>query len=94
MESCFEELQRLQDELVSSEELNMVKNYMAGLQLRAADTTVNAMLKFAYWRRFGLDETEMFRYLSEIKKISADEILKLAKKHFSYTKFTRIIVGE
>ena len=94
VESCFEELQRLQDELVSSEELNMVKNYMAGLQLRAADTTVNAMLKFAYWQRFGLDETEMFRYLSEIKKISPDEILKLAKKHFSYTKFTRIIVGE
>ena len=94
VESCFEELQRLQDELVSTEELNMVKNYMAGLQLRAADTTVNAMLKFAYWRRFGLDETEMFRYLSEIKKISPDEILKLAKKHFSYTKFTRIIVGE
>ena len=94
VESCFEELQRLQNELVSTEELNMVKNYMAGLQLRAADTTVNAMLKFAYWHRFGLDETEMFRYLAEIRKVTPDEILKLAKKHFPYTKFTRIIVGE
>ena len=93
MDSCFEELQRLQTEAVREEELTMVKNYMTGLQLRAADTTVNAMQKFAYWRRFGLDETEMFHYLSEIKKVTPDDIIFLAKKHFSYNKFTRIIVG-
>jgi predicted Zn-dependent peptidase len=93
MDACFEELQRLQNEHVSDDELNMVKNYMAGIQLRAADTSVSAMLKFAYWRRFGLDETEMFRYLSEIKNVTPDDIIFLAKKHFSYNKFTRIIVG-
>ena len=94
VDSCFEELQRLQDEPVSDEELNMVKNYMAGLQLRAADTTVTAMQKYAYWHRFGLNETEMFRYLSEIREVTPSDILFLAKKHFPYTKFTRIIVGE
>lgn len=94
VESCFEELQRLQNEPVSAEELDMVKNYMAGIQLRAADTTVTAMQKYAYWHRFGLNETEMFRYLSEIKKVTPEDILFLAKKHFAYTKFTRIIVGE
>lgn len=93
IDACFEELQRLQNEHVSDDELNMVKNYMAGIQLRAADTSVSAMLKFAYWRRFGLDETEMFRYLSEIKDVTPADILFLAKKHFSYNKFTRIIVG-
>ena len=93
MDSCFEELQRLQNEPVSNDELNMVKNYMAGLQLRAADTTVNAMQKFAYWHRFGLNETEMFRYLSDIKKATPDEILLLAKKHFPNNNFTKIIVG-
>ena len=93
VESCFEELQRLQNEPVGNEELDMVKNYMTGLQLRAADTTVNAMQKYAYWHRFGLDETEMFRYLTEIKKVTSNDILFLAKKHFSYTKFTQIIVG-
>ena len=94
VDSCFEELQRLQNEPVSNEELDMVKNYMAGLQLRAADTTVNAMQKYAYWHRFGLDETEMFRYLTEIRKVTPEDIIFLAKKHFQYTKFTRIIVGE
>ena len=93
LDACFEELQRLQDELVSDDELNMVKNYLAGIQLRAADTTVNAMQKFAYWHRFGLNETEMFRYLSEIKKVTPEEISHLAKKYFSYNKFTRIVVG-
>ena len=94
VESCFEELQRLQHEPVSTEELDMVKNYMAGIQLRAADTTVTAMQKYAYWHRFGLNETEMFRYLSDIRTVTPEEILMLAKKHFSYTKFTRIIVGK
>ena len=89
----FEELQRLQNEPVSNEELDMVKNYMTGLQLRAVDTTVNAMQKFAYWHRFGLDETEMFRYLTEIKDVTPAELLSLAKKYFPYNKFTRIIVG-
>lgn len=93
VESCFEELQRLQNEPVSNEELDMVKNYMTGLQLRTVDTTVNAMQKFAYWHRFGLDETEMFRYLSEIKDVTPAELLSLAKKYFPYNKFTRIIVG-
>lgn len=93
LDACFEELQRLQSELVSDEELTMVKNYMSGIQLRAADTTVNAMQKFAYWHRFGLNETEMFRYLSDIKKVTPEGICHIAKKYFSYNKFTRIVVG-
>lgn len=93
LDSCFEELQRLQEKMVSDEELLMVKNYMAGIQLRAADTTVNAMQKFAYWHRFGLDETEMFRYLTNIKKVTPEDIHSLAKKYFSHNNFTQIIVG-
>jgi predicted Zn-dependent peptidase len=93
LESCYEELQRLQEELVTEEELNMVKNYMAGILLRAVDTTVNAMQKFAYWYRFGLNETEMQRYFSEIKTITPEKIFFLAKKHFEYNKFTNIVVG-
>lgn len=94
IDACFEELQRLQDELVGDDELQMVKNYMAGQQLRSADTSVNAMQKFAYWHRFGLDETEMFRYLTDIKNITAEEIQNLAKTHFKHNNFTQITVGK
>lgn len=93
MDLCFEELQRLQREPVEVRELDMVKNYMAGIQLRAADTTVNAMQKYAYFNRFGLDETELHRYMTSIRKVSAEDIQKLAQEHFSYNKFTRIVVG-
>lgn len=93
LDSCYEELQRLQEEPVTEDELNMVKNYMAGILLRAVDTTVNAMQKFAYWYRFGLDESEMQRYFSEIKNVTPDDILFLAKKHFEHNKFTNIVVG-
>lgn len=93
IDSCFEELQRLQDEPVSEQELTMVKNYIAGIQLRAADTTVNAMQKYAYFHTFGLDESEMSRYLTDIKKVTPEEILKLSRRYFSYNNFTQIIVG-
>lgn len=93
IDACFEELQRLQDEPVGDEELQMVKNYMFGQQLRSADTSVNIMQKFAYWYRFGLDETEMCRYLSEVQRITSDQIQNLAKVNFSYNNFTQISVG-
>ena len=93
LDFCYEELQRLQEELVTDEELQMVKNYMAGILLRAVDTTVNAMQKFAYWYRFGLDETEMYRYFTEIKDVTSEQIRFLAKKHFEHNKFTNIVVG-
>ena len=93
IDSCFEELQRLQDRPVSDEELAMVKNYMAGIQLRSVDTSVNAMQKYAFFRRFGLDGTELQRYLADIRKVTPEELLNLAKKHFPCNKFTRIVVG-
>ena len=71
----------------------MVKNYMFGQQLRSADTSVNIMQKFAYWHRFGLDETEMYRYLTEIKEVTPEQIKNLAKVNFSYNNFTQISVG-
>ena len=93
VDACFEELQRLQDEPVGDDELQMVKNYMFGQQLRSADTSVNVMQKFAYWHRFGLDETEMFRYLTEVQEITSSKIKNLAKVNFLYNKFTQISVG-
>ena len=93
VDACFEELQRIQDEPVGDDELQMVKNYMFGQQLRSADTSVNVMQKFAYWHRFGLDETEMFRYLTEVQEITSSKIKNLAKVNFLYNKFTQISVG-
>lgn len=93
IDACFEELQRLQDEPVEDSELQMVKNYMFGQQLRSADTSVNVMQKFAYWHRFGLDETEMCRYLTEVQGITSYQVQNLAKVNFSYNKFTQISVG-
>lgn len=93
IDACFEELQRLQEEPVGDDELQMVKNYMFGQQLRSADTSVNIMQKFAYWHRFGLDETEMYRYLTEIKEVTPEQIKNLAKVNFSYNNFTQISVG-
>lgn len=94
IDACFEEMRKLQEEPVSEEELETVKNYMYGLNLRAIDTSVNSMQKFAYFCHFGLDEHELTRYISEIKEVTPEDVQLLAKKNFNYNKFSRIIVGE
>ncbi len=94
IDACFEELRILQNEPANESELETVKKYITGLNLRSIDTSLNAMQKFALYHHFGLDETEMSRYIAEIKTITTTDTQNIAKKHFDYNKFNKIIVGE
>ncbi|MCL2434617.1 MAG: insulinase family protein, partial [Lentimicrobiaceae bacterium] len=56
---CFNEMMLLQNELVSEEELSLVKSYLLGEFLREVDGSVSYQKKFSYWNEFQLNETEM-----------------------------------
>lgn len=94
IDCCFEELFRLQTEPLQDEELETVKKYMIGIQLRSIDTSINAMQKFAYFYNFGLNESELNNYLIDIKNVTSEDIIILAKKYFKENKFIKIIVGK
>ena len=94
IDCCFEELFRLQTEPLQDEELETVKKYMIGIQLRSIDTSINAMQKFAYFYNFGLNESELNNYLIDIKNVTSEDIIILAKKCFKENKFIKIIVGK
>lgn len=94
IDACFEELERLCQEPIGTEELDSVRNYILGEQVRDVENSVSYLKKFAYWHHFQLDESEFPTMLQSVRDISAEEIIFLAKKHFSYNKFTQIIVGE
>lgn len=93
IDACFMELRRLQRELIENEELDTVKDYMSGVLLRSIDNSVNAMQKFAYYRHFGLDDTELYGYMSKIKEVTSDDLIFLAKNYLGENNFTKIIVG-
>lgn len=93
IEACFEEILRLQTELVEWEELEKVRTYLLGNCLRAADGITTRMKTYIRWHKFGLDEKEMEKTFEVIKEITPQTILTLAQHYLSRDSFSTIIVG-
>lgn len=94
IDACFEELQRLQEELVEDEELESVRNYLLGDILRDVENSVSYLKKLAFWTFFGLDEHEFPKMIQSIRNVHAETLTTLAKKLFHRNNFTQIIVGD
>ena len=91
---CFNEMKLLQKELVSDEELALVKSYMLGELLRDVDGSVSYKKKYAYWNDFHLDENEMQMMIDTIHAITPETIQTLAKQYLTPETFNTIIVGK
>ncbi len=93
LKSCFEELSRLCDELVGEEELDSVRNYILGEQIRDVENSVSYLKRYAFWNHYGLDDSEFYAMIQEVREIDAEQIINVAKKFFLHNKFIQIIVG-
>lgn len=94
LNACFDELKRLQDEPIGAEELENVKSYLIGDQIRDLDTSVSILKRYIYWYKFGLDERIFQQILNHIHNITAERVQRLAHQYFQHNNFTQIIVGE
>jgi zinc protease len=93
IEQCFHEIDRLKKELVTVEELKIVKRYMQGVLLREIDGVVSIMKKYIFWKNFGLDETELETTLNTINNTNNEVLIKNANKYLQNEDFYTIIVG-
>jgi predicted Zn-dependent peptidase len=93
IDECFNEMLLLQNELVSDEELSLVKSYMLGELLREVDGSVSYQKKYAYWNDFYLDENEMQTMIDAIHAITPETIQTLAKQYLIPEEFTTVVVG-
>ena len=94
IDECFNEMLLLQNELVSDEELALVKSYMLGELLRDVDGSVSYQKKYAYWNGFQLDETEMQMMIDAIHTITSKMIQTLANRYLIPESFSMIVVGK
>ena len=94
LDACRTELELLQRELVPTEELENVRNYIVGDLIRDVENSVSYMKKYAFWNYYGFNEGEMQTCMDCALNISDSELLLLAKKHLNYNKFTQVIVGK
>lgn len=94
IDQCFHEIKRLQEELVTEEEVKVVQRYLQGTILRDVDGVISFMKKYAYWYGFGLDESEMEATIYALNHINNEMIIKNATLQLQHDDFYTIIVGK
>lgn len=88
------ELKRLRTEIVGQEELNLVKNYMAGTFLRALNGpfALGEVIKSLYEN--GLPEDYYQQYLNQIHELSSEQIISLANQYLHEDSMLELVVGK
>jgi predicted Zn-dependent peptidase len=87
------EMLRLQNELVSENELETVKSYLLGEFLRDFDGPFALSGSFKAINDFGLDYSFYDQYLRVLRNITAEELMKLSKEYLNPDDFYTVIAG-
>ncbi len=88
------EAKRLQNELVSEEELQTVRNYMSGAFAGTLNTAFELaeLFKTIYFNQLNYDFYT--QYLEQIHTLSAEEIRATAKQYLNLDDFIEVVVGD
>lgn len=87
------EMERLQTELVSDEELLLVKNYMLGQLLKSADGPYSMTDLYMGVEPYGLDLDFYNQSIESINKITPQRIQELAQKYLRWNDMTVVSAG-
>jgi predicted Zn-dependent peptidase len=87
------EIDRLHNELVSSEELNIVKNYMTGEMCRSYDSPFSLADLWIFTYTSGLDDDFLNRSVTAIEETTPEDILMLAQRHLRKEDMRTVVVG-
>ncbi len=88
------EIKLLQDHLVSSEEMEKVKNYMSGILLQKFDGVFAISDAFLELKKSDLDWNYYVNLSDTIKYITPGEVNNMAKQNFNLNEMSTLIVGQ
>ncbi|MEJ6981504.1 pitrilysin family protein [Pedobacter sp. P351] len=88
------EIKILQTELISREELELVRNYMMGSLLGSLENALSHADKFKNILFSGLTYEYYNQYIDVVRTISAEELQQLAIKYFDFSDLEKVIVGK
>lgn len=81
LDEIYKEIELLRTELMSVEELELVKYYMASSYMRSINTPIAISEYFKLIHIHNLSEDFFDSYVSEIQKVTAEEIKKAAQEY-------------
>ncbi len=94
MKEIMFEIHRLTEEPVSPGELNGIKNYIGGIFVMSNSTNAGIISQLAFLDLHGLDLTWLNNYISNIQKVTAEDVQGMMRKYFSPDNLTIVIAGD
>lgn len=94
IEEIFKEMNILQNENVSQNELSIVKNYLTGEMLRSTDGVAEISENYEYILRNKLRQDYNSYMINQIRNITSEKIRETAQKYLSPDSFLCSVVGK
>jgi predicted Zn-dependent peptidase len=92
IEETYKEMDRLRNEMVDEDELDLVRNYMIGGLLGDLDGPFQIMARWKSYVLNNLTEDYFYRSINTIKTVTAEELQVLAKKYLNPEEFYELVV--
>lgn len=92
IEETYKEMERLRNDLVTDEELNLVRNYMIGGLLGDLDGPFQIIARWRSYVLNNLTEDYFYNSINTIKTVTAEELQVLAKKYLNPEEFYELVV--
>jgi zinc protease len=94
LKEIYFEMDRLKEELITEDELQLVKNYMLGTFLRNADGPFALADRFKGILEYNLGYDYFDRYFAAVKNTTALQLRDLANKYFDKDSMIELVVGK
>ena len=94
LDEIKKELSILCSQLVSEEELSLVKNYMLGQLLKNCDGAFSLSDRFVGLLMYDLDYSYYDRYIKTLNEITPQQILNLSQEYLNPDTFLQLVVGK
>lgn len=92
VQEIYVEMEKLQQDLVDDDEMEMVKNYLLGTLLTNLDGPFNIAEVVKTFVSEGLELKDFETLAHDIKNVTAEEVRELARKYFSKKDMWEVIV--
>lgn len=90
----YNEIDRLQNELVSDEEFSTVKNYMLGDMCRSYESPFSLADAWIFVQTSGLQDSYFTDALNAVKAVTPQEVRELAQRHLCKENLKEVVSGK
>jgi zinc protease len=94
IKEIFAEIDRLQAEPPSKEELTGIQNYLAGTYTLQNSSRGGITNQLHYMDLHGLPETNASTYVKQVYAVTPQQVMEMARKHIADDRATIVIVGD